>query len=333
MSGMTTGNMSALIRSELWSREIKEVLEDELMATRYIRWLSEFPDGDMFTIPSIGDIDAQDYQEDASIEYSALDTGEWNFTINQYKQVGIHISNKARQDAYYANELIASFVPKMRRAIMTALEKDILKEGQPRAGNPAGYQVPGNLNPINGHGHRWVGSATVNSVRTLAVEDFARANLVLDKANVPQTGRVAIVDPSVGYVMDTVTNITNISNNPQWRGLVETGMVSGMRFIRNIYGFDVYTSNYLPLCGPDQNGASETISSVASGANAVCNIFFSAEQDVLPFVGAWRQMPKVEGEYNKDRQREEYVMTARWGTKIYRPENFITVLSQPGVVA
>jgi hypothetical protein len=58
------------------------------------------------------------------------------------------------------------------------------------------------------------------------------------------------------------------------------------------------------------------------------NIFMSAASgDLLPFMGAMRQMPKVDGEYNKDRQREEYVTTARYGLKVYRPENLVCVLT------
>ena len=92
-----------------------------------------------------------------------------------------------------------------------------------------------------------------------------------------------------------------------------------MRFIRNIYGFDVYESNYLP-------DANETISGVTTTAGKA-NIFFSASQEVLPFVGAWRQMPIVDSEFNKDLQREEYLTTARYGLKVYRPENLVVVLT------
>jgi hypothetical protein len=333
MSGMNTSNGDALIRAELWSRELKDTLQDELMATRYVKWLTEFPDGTTFTVPSIGELDAQPYNEDAAVEYSALDTGEWQFTINNYMQSGTYITNKMKQDSFYANELISMFVPKMTRAIMVDMENKLLAEGQPRAGNPAGYQVAGNTNSINGAAHRWVGAATVNAQRTLGVEDFARARYALKKANVPDTNLIAIVDPSVEYVMNTITNLTNFSDNPRWEGIVADGVASGMRFVKNIFGFDVYCSNYLPLCGNNASGTQETIGGVASGANAVANLFFSASQDVLPFMGAWRQMPKVDGEYNKDRQREEFVTTARWGSKIYRPENLVTVLANPAAVS
>ena len=333
MSGMTTANMDIATRSEVWSNEIKEVLQDALEGQRFVRWLNEFPDGTTFTIPSIGELSARDYQENTPIQYDALDLGEFQFSITEYVSAATYITKAARQDSFIASEIEGSFVPKMTRAIMEDLELHILKEGQPKTGNPAGYQVAGSLNSINGAARRWVGSATVNSKRTLGVEDFARARFALKKSHVPDTNLIAIVDPSVEYVMNTLTNLTNFSNNARWEGIVESGIASGMTFLVNIYGFDVYVSNRLALCGADQSGAQETINSVASGAGAVCNLFFSMTPGILPFIGAWRQMPEVDGSYNKDFQREEYVMTARYGTKIYRPENFVTVLSDPTVIS
>lgn len=332
MSGMTTRNTQILNRSKIWSDQIKETLKDELNAQGYVRWIDEFTDGENFTIPSIGDFEAQAYSEDTGVQYQSLDTGEFTFSITEYESAATYITAKARQDLFYAEELEAAFIPKMSRALMENLELHIFKEGQPKTGNPAGYQVAGANNKINGEDHRWVGSDTANSNPCIGVKDFAKAKLALKKANVPLTNLVAIVDPSVGYHLETLTNIVNVSNNPQWEGVITSGLTTGMRFIRNIYGFDVYESNYLSLCGVDQTGASETINSVASGANAVCNIFFSADPSVTPFIGAWRQMPDVDGEWNKDFQREEYVMTARYGTKIYRPENFVTVLSNTDII-
>lgn len=329
MAGMITGNSGHLIRSELWSNSLKDVLTDELMAQGYVRWLSEFPDGDQFTIPSIGEATVRDYAEDTAIEYDALDTGEFTFNISEYLSSGMYITDKNKQDGFYMSELEASFIPKQARAIMQRLEGDILKQGQPGV---TGGQTVADLNAINGEAHRWVGSATVNSVATLGVEDFARANLSLNKANVPVENRIAIVDPSVGYVMDTLTNISNVSNNPHFEGLVSSGISNGMKFVKNIYGIDVYVSNYLAKCGTNQSGTSETIDSVVSGADARANVIFSASQDVLPYMGAWRQMPRVESERNKDFQRDEYLTTARYGLKLYRPENFITILGATGVV-
>jgi hypothetical protein len=232
---------------------------------------------------------------------------------------------KNRQDSMYAARLEASFVPKENRAIQVRLEGDILDQGQP--GTPNG-QTASSLNLYNGAAHRWVGSETVNSVRTIGFEDFAKARHALKRAHVPMVNLVAFVDPSVEFVFNTLSETLDVTYNPMWAGIISDSVATGMKFSRNIYGFDVYTSEYLPTIA-----AGETINSVASGADAKANLFFSAAPDMLPFIGAWRQMPKVDAEFNKDRQREEYVTTARYGIKLYRPENFITVLTGTDVVA
>ncbi len=305
---MITGNSEHLIRSEVWSSQLKEVLEDELQAQQYVNWMSEFPDGTTFTIPSIGQAQVDDYVEDTAVKYRALDTGEFQFTIDQYKSSGHYITNKNKQDSFYMNQLVSAFVPKQARAILEAVETKIL--------GLESEQTASNLNNINGAPHRFVASGT-NEVFTIA--DFAKARYSLKKANVPDTDLIAIVDPSVEYTINTLSNLTNVSNNPRWEGIVSSGIATGMKFIKNVYGFDVYTSNYLA-------DANETVDSVTTAAGKA-NMFFSASSDVLPFVGAWRQMPQVDSEYNKDFQREEYVTTARYGVKLYRPENLVCVLS------
>jgi len=305
---METGNSAHLIRSEVWSSQLKEVLEDELQATTYVNWMSEFPDGDTFTIPSIGQAVTDNYSENSAVKYRALDTGEFQFSIDQYKSSGHYITNKAKQDGFYMNQLISSFVPKQARAILEAVEVKIM--------GLESEQTSADLNNINGAPHRFVASGT-NEV--FAIADFAKARYSLKKANVPDTNLIAIVDPSVEYTLNTLSNLVNVSNNPRWEGIVSDGIATGMKFVKNVYGFDVYTSNYLA-------DANETVDSVTTAAGKA-NMFFSAASDILPFVGAWRQMPQVDSEYNKDFQREEYVTTARYGVKLYRPENLVCVLS------
>ena len=324
MAGMTTINGDTLIRSELWSNTLKRVLEDDLNAMQYVNWI-DFPDGNTMTIPSIGTLDASDYVEDTAVEYTPMDTGEFQFSITQYKQSGTYITNKARQDLFYSSQLEATFVPSQHRAIMQSLEADILKQGQP--GTPNG-QTAGNENLINGAAHRWVGSSTVNANQTLGFKDFAKARYALKRANVPDTNLIAIVDPSVEYTFNTLSPTLDVTYNPMWDGIISDGIATGMRFSRNIYGFDIYVSNYL-----HEITAAETIDGATASIGAKANIFFSAAAGMeKPFIGAMRQAPKVDGEYNKDFQREEYVTTARWGVKLYRNENFITILTETDVI-
>ena len=313
MAGNTVATLALAKRAEVWSAELKEILRDELQGMKYVNWLSDFPDGDTFKIPSLGDATVADYVEDAAVSYTAIDDAQFTFTITDYLQSSNYITNKAMQDVYYANQIMSQFVPLQERALMERLETDIMKLAQTG-------QTAANPNNINGVAHRMIGSGTGG---VIAVEDFAKALRALKTGKVPQRNLVAIVDPSVEFEMNTLSALTSVSNNPRWEGIVNTGIASGMTFVANIYGFDVYTSNYLAT------KASETISGAAAPANAINNLFFSADQAVSPFVGAWRQMPEVDTEYNKDYQRTEFVTTARYGMKLYRPENMVSVLTKP----
>jgi hypothetical protein len=165
------------------------------------------------------------------------------------------------------------------------------------------------------------------------VTDFARARFSLKKLNVPDTNLVAIVDPSVEYTLNTLTNLVSVSDNPRWEGIVADGIATGMKFVKNVYGFDVYTSNYLKTATDNAltNAAASPANQDFSSVNGKVNLFFSAATNVSPFVGAWRQAPKVDFEYNKDKQRDEYVTTARYGVKLYRPENMVRVITKTNV--
>ena len=319
MAGNTVATLALAKRAEVWSAELKEILRDELQGMKYVNWLSDFPDGDTFKIPSLGDATIADYAEDTAVSYTAIDDAQFTFTITDYLQSSNYITNKAMQDVYYANQIMSQFVPLQERALMERLETDIMKLAQTG-------QTAANPNTINGVAHRMIGSGTNaggTADGTIAVEDFAKALRALKTGKVPQRNLVAIVDPSVEFEMNTLSALTSVSNNPRWEGIVNTGIASGMSFVANIYGFDVYTSNYLAT------KSSETISGSAAPANAINNLFFSADQAVSPFVGAWRQMPNVDTEYNKDYQRTEFVTTARYGMKLYRPENMVSVLTKP----
>lgn len=310
MSGFTTTIAPELIRSELWSSQLKEILEEELQAQRFVRLLTEFPDGDTFTIPSIGQAEVDDYAENEDIKYRAMDTGEFQFTITEYKSSATYITRKMRQDSFYSAALESQFVPKQSRAIMEAFETDVFALHT--------NQTSGNANLINNAPHRFVANGTSD---VIAVADFAQAHVALKKANVPMTNLIAVVDPSVEFTLNTLTDLVSVSNNPKWEGIVADGISpTGMRFVNNVYGFDVWTSNFL------DGGITETIGS-KSLTNGVANLFFSANMDVMPFIGAFRQMPVVDAEFNKDKQREEYVTTARYGLDLFRPENLITILS------
>lgn len=343
---MTTANTALLRRNEIWSTNLKTILEDSLEARQYVNWLTEFPDGDTFTIPSIGESVVQSYVEDTGISYTALDTGEFQFTITDYVQSGNYITKKALQDAFYGQQLLNSFVPKQARAIEEYLETSILKLA---GGSASGGQTFNNPNTINSADHRLIGTGgTATTAVSMAAKDFSRALYALKKGLVPDQNLIAIVDPSVEYSINNAANLispfTTGNGTPVWGDLLPTGIGTGYRFVRNIFGFDVYVSNYLPnggqFGGTTGAAGAETITGTGVGALTinlagapVCNIFMSAAGgDINPFVGAWRQMPEVDQKYEQNNQRWEFATTARWGLKVYRQENLVTVLTHKNVI-
>jgi hypothetical protein len=312
MAGFSIANTEFLTRTSLWDAQLKEILLDELFAQKYVDWLNLPSDSGSSTwnIPSIGQAEIHDYVEGAQVQYDAFDTGNFQFTSNKYKSSGTYITNKMKQDSFYASQLIASFVPKQHRAIAKAMEVDFLATG------PAGQTASG-LNAINGGSHRFIGNGTSE---VIAVKDFQLVRYALQKANVPMTNLVGIVDPSLEYTLATLTNLVNVSFNPMWEGIVRDAMSTGLRFKMNIFGIDLYISQNLPA------GIAETIDgkTVTTG---VANQFFSATSDILPIKGAVVQPPKVDSRYNQDFQREEYVTTCRYGFKLFRPENLVVVIT------
>ncbi len=318
---MTTSNTSFLQRAQVYSSELKDILREEMMAQRYVRMLDGFPDGNTFNIPSIGQAQVDNYTEDSAVTYRPLDTGNFTFTVDKYLSSATYMTKKAEQDTFYSSELMSRFVPEQERAIMEHFETTTL--AAPESGVSAN-----SAEAINGISMR-VGSTGSGAV--ISLKEFAYARYALKKQNVPDSNLVAIVDPSVEYTLNTLSNIVNVSNNPRFEGLVRDGIATGMRFVANVYGFDVYCSNFLPTATdnalPDLAAANQDYSST----NGVVNLFFSADQSVNPFVGAFRQQPQVDYDYNKDFQRHEFVTTARYGVKLYRPENMVRVVTKPTV--
>lgn len=310
MAGHSTGNTLHLTRSNVWSSQIKEAFEDELQAMKYVDFMDEFPDGDVFNIPSLGQAETYDYKEGQAVQYTAIDTGNFTFTITEYKASATYITEKQRQDSFASARLEAAFVPKQHRGLMESMEDHALRVG-PDA------QTASNLNTINGGHHRFIGGGTNE---TIALKDFALAKYALQKAQVPLTGLTAIVDPSVEIALKSQATLLALDTNPKWEGVVRDDMSTGTKFSFSIFGWDVYVSNWL------KKNVNETIDGKTT-ASGVANLFFSSTAEALPFIGAVRQAPKVDSEYNKDFQREEYVTTSRWGMDLYRPESLVTVIT------
>jgi hypothetical protein len=135
---------------------------------------------------------------------------------------------------------------------------------------------------------------------------------------------VCFVDPSTAHELAGLANLVALDSNPKWEGIVETNNNNGVRFLHNIYGIDVYLTQFL------KKGVSETVGGDTI-SNGVANVFLASAPDMKPFIGSMRQEPRVETERNKDYQRDEFLLTARYGFDLYHPESVLVVLSNPTV--
>jgi hypothetical protein len=186
-------------------------------------------------------------------------------------------------------------------------------------------QTLNDANSINGAAHRFIGSGDSNT--NLSLEDFAKAKFALDKASA-MGARIAVIDPSQEFVFNKLIGAQGFINNPQFEGVVTSGFTGNApKFIRNFMGFDVYVSNFLAT-PTDSAINADARGSVSTPTAPVSNLFMTVGGDRTPFVGAYRQLPRVEFERNKDLRRDEYVMNARFGLKLYRPECLVSVITK-----
>lgn len=163
-------------------------------------------------------------------------------------------------------------------------------------------QTNANANVINGFAHRIASAETSN---VFALKHLIAMRLAFDKANVPDSGRVFICDPVVEATPNGLVTITH-DVSPFGEMILKEGMARGQRFVMQLFGWDIITSNR-----PPTGTFSDGTTSVTGG---VANIFMCVLDDnTKPIMAAWRRMPKVEGERNKDCARDEFVTRCRWG--------------------
>lgn len=311
-----TGNTAAFIEAQQYSKFILENLHDGLLPDSFTRDVSDFSNGTTLNIKTVGTATLQDVVEDTALTYNAIDTGTVTLGITDYVGDAWFISDILRQDASQVPQLHAMRAQEATRALQEYFETRFLATC-----NAA--QTASDLNNINGFKHRFVASGT-GQVATL--NDFRDMSLSFDKANVPQAGRIAIVDPVVGGTMDGLAGAQAFNYNPQFQGVVNEGFMSNHRFVRHIYGWDIYTSNLLPRV------ASETVNSVTV-TGGVANVFMSVLDDnTKPIMRAWRQMPKTEAGRNKDLKRDEFDITARFGLGAQRVDTLGILLTDDTTV-
>lgn len=307
------GNSTAFIEAEQYSAFILRNLHDGMLPGTFYRNVSDFGSGSTLHIKTVGSVTIQDGAEEVPFDYTPIESGEVTLTITDYVGDAWYVTDELREDGAQVEALMSARSMESTRAIQEVFETRFLKKC-----NTA--QTNANANLVNGFAHRLASAvATSGSENTIELQHFIKMKLAFDKANVPMSGRVAIVDPVVGATLDKLVSISR-DVTPFGQRILENGFDRDHSFLMNLYGWNIITSNRL-----DKGTFSDGTTSVS---NAVANVFMCvADDNTKPIMGAWRRMPKVEGERNKDLRRDEFVTSCRWGLGTQRVDTLGIVIT------
>ena len=321
----TSLNTTNAIRQQVYGEMVQTTLDDDYLADGFMRDITgDFPQGDTYNMPTVGDLVARTYNPDAAesqeVEFDSLDTGRITLTINKYDSVAWYETKKLKEDEYI--DIIGmQGLDRAMRGMKVQWETNALTAHN-------AVQTASAVNLVNGAAHRYVAAG---SSAVITINDIAYARFALDKANVPEEGRIAIVDPSLALTLDKLAGAQAFNYNPQFEGLVTTGFRKNMRFLRNIEGFDIYVSNRLPgIVSETINASAYGLANATSPAAAVANLFFSVgSDDTKPVMCAWRRKAELESWLQQDKldSRDAYKITSRYGFATHRPQGLVTVIT------
>lgn len=306
-------NSTAFIEAEQYSAFILRNLQDGMLPGTFYRNVSDFGSGSTLHIKTVGSVTIQDGAEEVPFDYTPIESGEVTLTITDYVGDAWYVTDELREDGAQVEALMSARSSESTRAIQEVFETRFLKKC-----NTA--QTNANANLVNGFAHRIASAvATSGSENTILLDHFIKMKLAFDKANAPMAGRIAIVDPVVGATMDHLVSV-NRDVTPFGQRILENGFDRDHSFLMNLYGWNIISSNRL-----DKGTFSDGTTSVS---NAVANVFMCvADDNTKPIMGAWRRMPKVEGERNKDLRRDEFVTSCRWGLGTQRVDTLGIVIT------
>lgn len=312
-----TTNTRAFIEAEQYSGFILLNLHDGLLPESFYRNVADFGNGDTLHIKTVGTVTLQEAAEDTPLIYSPIETGEITFSITEYKGDAWYVTDDLRENGTDIDRLLAERASESTRAIQEVFETDFLKVGA------LIYSATNGPFNINGFAHKIV-SAETNNI--FALSHLIKMRLAFDKANVPAEGRIFICDPVVEATLNGLVTITH-DVSPFGQAILQNGMARGNRFVMNLYGWDIMTSNRLYVHAASQSDGTTSIT------GGVMNMFMCITDDqTKPIMGAWRRMPKAEGERNKDRARDEHVVRCRYGFGVQRMDTMGTLVTSPTAI-
>lgn len=319
-----TANTTAFIESQQYSQFILDNLHDYLLPEGMYRDVTDFGSGTTLNIKTVGTVTLQDAAEDTPLNFTNIDTGNITLSITDYIGDAWKVTDDLREDGSQVDTLMAMRAMESTRALGENHEGRFLAVAN-------GGQTAADVNLVNGRPHRWVAGGSGAATRNIVLADFVSMKLAFDKANAPASGRIAIVDPIVEATLNSLISQTSVVNNtPQFQGVLNEGFARDHRFVRNIMGWDIYTSNFLPSLTATEaiNGAAYDLANDTAEIGDKANIFMCvADDSCKPVMHAWRRAPQTEGWRDQEERADKYQVTSRFGFGVQRADTLGVILT------
>ena len=319
-----TANTTAFIESQQYSQFILDNLHDYLLPEGMYRDVTDFGSGTTLNIKTVGTVTLQDAAEDTPLNFTNIDTGNITLSITDYIGDAWKVTDDLREDGSQVDTLMAMRAMESTRALGENHEGRFLAVAN-------GGQTAANLNLVNGRPHRFVAGGSGAATRNVVLADFVSMKLAFDKANAPASGRIAIVDPIVEATLNSLISQTSVVNNtPQFQGVLNEGFARDHRFVRNIMGWDIYTSNFLPSLTATEviDGSTYDLANDTAEIGDKANVFMCvADDSCKPVMHAWRRAPQTEGWRDNEERADKYQVTSRFGFGVQRADTLGVILT------
>jgi hypothetical protein len=320
-----TSNTTAFIDAQIYSKYIIDNLEPYLLPEIFWRDVSDFQNGTTLNVKTVGDVVLQEASEDSPLTFSPIDTGTVTLSITEYVGDAWAVSDDLRKDGSQIDQLMGLRARASTRALAQHHESKFLAKA-------ATIQTNADVNLVNGSPHRWVAGGSGGTNRVMTLDDIAYMQYTFDNADAPQAGRVAIVDPIVALALNSLSNLVNVSNNPMFEGIVTSGFQQNHKFVRNIFGWDIWTSTRLPRKTATEalNASSYSLANDTAEIGDVGNIFMCvADDNCKPVMHAWRAMPSVEGWRDHELRQDKFQTLSRFGFAGQRLDTIGVIWTSP----
>lgn len=316
-------NTTAFEHAQQYSQFILENLHDYLLPEGMWRDVSDFSTGSTLNIKTVGTVTIQDAAEDTPLVFNPIDSGNITLAITDYVGDAWGVSDDVKEDYSQIDTLMSMRAMESTRVLGENHETRFLS-----VANSA--QTAANMNLVNGRPHRWIAGGSGITTRVMSMSDFIAMKLAFDKAGAPAGGRIAIVDPIVEATINSLTNIVNVSNNPMFEGVITEGFARDHKFVKNIFGWDIYTSNRLVAKTATEaiDASTKGLANTTAQVGDVANVFMCiADDGTKPIMHAWRRMPSTEGWRDHDNRGDKFQVTSRFGFGAQRVDTLGVILT------